>query len=116
MATLRPQRQGRARHRRRARDRLRDRARAASRAARASSIVDLDLEAAQRAAAELGDESRALGLAADVTDRGAMQRAVATTVERSAASTSSMANAGHRQPRARRCARCPPRASTACST
>ena len=44
-------------------------------------VVDLDLEAAQRAASELHEE-RALGLAADVTDRGALQRAVATTVER----------------------------------
>ena len=57
-------------------------------------IVDLDLEAAQAAAAALGDESVALGLAADVTDRGAMQRAVATTVERFGGLDVVMANAG----------------------
>jgi NAD(P)-dependent dehydrogenase (short-subunit alcohol dehydrogenase family) len=44
-------------------------------------IVDLDQGQAEKAASELHD-SRALGLAADVTDRGAMQRAVATAVER----------------------------------
>jgi NAD(P)-dependent dehydrogenase (short-subunit alcohol dehydrogenase family) len=44
-------------------------------------IVDLDAEAAQAAASGL-DETRAIGLAADVTDRGALQQAVATTVER----------------------------------
>jgi NAD(P)-dependent dehydrogenase (short-subunit alcohol dehydrogenase family) len=44
-------------------------------------VVDLDQGAADAAAAQLHD-SKALGIAADVTDRGAMQRAVATTVER----------------------------------
>jgi hypothetical protein len=44
-------------------------------------LVDLDSEGAAAAAAKL-DEDRALGLAADATDRGAMQRAVATTVDR----------------------------------
>ena len=44
-------------------------------------IVDLDPEAVQLAAGRLHDTD-ALGLAADVTDRGAMQRAVATAVER----------------------------------
>jgi NAD(P)-dependent dehydrogenase (short-subunit alcohol dehydrogenase family) len=57
-------------------------------------IVDLNLEASQAAAAELGDESQAIGLAADVTDRGAMQRAVATTVEHFGGLDIVMANAG----------------------
>ena len=57
-------------------------------------IVDLNLEASQAAAAELGDESQAIGLAADVTDRGAMQRAVATTVDRFGGLDIVMANAG----------------------
>ena len=56
-------------------------------------IVDLDLDAVQRAAAQI-DDTHALGLAADVTDRGAMQRAVATTVERFGALDIVMANAG----------------------
>ena len=57
-------------------------------------IVDLNLEASQAAAAQLGDESQAIGLAADVTDRGAMQRAVATTVEQFGGLDIVMANAG----------------------
>lgn len=56
-------------------------------------IVDLDAEAAERAAAQV-HESRALGLAADVTDRSAMQRAVATTVERFGGLDVVVANAG----------------------
>ena len=44
-------------------------------------IVDLDQAAAERAAGQLHDV-QALGIGADVTDRGAMQRAVATAVER----------------------------------
>jgi NAD(P)-dependent dehydrogenase (short-subunit alcohol dehydrogenase family) len=56
-------------------------------------IVDLDEEAAGSAAARLHD-SRAIGLAADVTDRGAMQRAVATTVERLGGLDVVVANAG----------------------
>lgn len=56
-------------------------------------IVDLDLAAAEAAAAQLHD-ARALGLAADVTDRGAMQRAVATTVERFGGLDVVVANAG----------------------
>jgi NAD(P)-dependent dehydrogenase (short-subunit alcohol dehydrogenase family) len=44
-------------------------------------VVDLNAEAAEEAAAKI-DANRAIGLAADVTDRGAMQRAVATSVER----------------------------------
>ncbi len=56
-------------------------------------VVDLDEEAASRAAAQLHD-SRALGIAADVTDRGALQRAVAATVERFAGLDVVVANAG----------------------
>src|SRR4051794_37657250 len=56
-------------------------------------IVDLHAEDAERAASQLGDE-RALGLAADVTDRGAMQRAVAATTERFGRLDVVVANAG----------------------
>ncbi len=56
-------------------------------------IVDLDPQAAQAAAAQI-DDTHALGLAADVTDRGAMQRVVATTVERFGGLDVVMANAG----------------------
>src|SRR5947207_8488156 len=56
-------------------------------------VVDLDQSVAERAAQELHD-TRALGLAADVTDRGAMQRAVATTVERFGGLDVVVANAG----------------------
>jgi NAD(P)-dependent dehydrogenase (short-subunit alcohol dehydrogenase family) len=56
-------------------------------------IVDLDEEAARNAASRLHD-NRAIGLAADVTDRGAMQRAVATTVERLGGLDVVVANAG----------------------
>jgi NAD(P)-dependent dehydrogenase (short-subunit alcohol dehydrogenase family) len=56
-------------------------------------LVDLRAEAAEAAAAQLHD-SRALGLAADVTDRGALQQAVATTVERFGALDVVVANAG----------------------
>ena len=56
-------------------------------------IVDLDQDASDAAAAQLG-ESHALGIGADVTDRGAMQRAVATTVERFGGLDIVMANAG----------------------
>jgi NAD(P)-dependent dehydrogenase (short-subunit alcohol dehydrogenase family) len=56
-------------------------------------IVDLDQEACDRAAAQVHD-SRAFGLAADVTDRGAMQRAVAAAVERFGALDVVVANAG----------------------
>lgn len=56
-------------------------------------IVDLDAGAAQRAAGEI-DDTAAFGLAADVTDRGAMQRAVATTVERFGGLDVVVANAG----------------------
>ncbi len=56
-------------------------------------IVDLHAEASERAAAQLHD-TKALGLAADVTDRGAMQRAVATAVERFGGLDVIVANAG----------------------
>jgi NAD(P)-dependent dehydrogenase (short-subunit alcohol dehydrogenase family) len=56
-------------------------------------ILDLDEEAARSAASRLHD-SRAIGLVADVTDRGAMQRAVATTVERFGGLDVVVANAG----------------------
>jgi NAD(P)-dependent dehydrogenase (short-subunit alcohol dehydrogenase family) len=56
-------------------------------------IVDLDGAAIAGAAAQLHD-SRALGIAGDVTDRGAMQRAVATTVERFGGLDVVVANAG----------------------
>ena len=63
--------------------------------ARGASVVvaDLDQAAVERAAAQLHD-SRALGIAADVTDRGAMQRAVAATVERFGGLDVVVANAG----------------------
>ncbi len=56
-------------------------------------IADLDLEATTRAASQLHD-SRAIGVAADVTDRGAVQRAVAETVERFGGLDVVVANAG----------------------
>ena len=56
-------------------------------------IVDLDPDSVSRAAAELHDQ-RALGLVADVTDRSAMQRAVAETVERFGSLDVLVANAG----------------------
>ena len=64
-------------------------------AARGASVavVDLDVDAAQSAAAQVHD-SRAIGFAADVTDRGAMQRAVAATVDRFGGLDVVVANAG----------------------
>ncbi len=56
-------------------------------------VVDLDEQAVQSAASQI-DDVHALGLAADVTDRGAMQRVVATTVERFGGLDVVMANAG----------------------
>ena len=63
--------------------------------ARGASVViaDLDQAASDRAAAQIHD-SRALGIAADVTDRGAMQRAVAMAVERFGGLDVVVANAG----------------------
>jgi NAD(P)-dependent dehydrogenase (short-subunit alcohol dehydrogenase family) len=64
-------------------------------AARGASVVlvDLDQGAAEAAARQVHD-SRALGLAGDVTDRAAMQRAVATAVERFGGLDVVVANAG----------------------
>jgi NAD(P)-dependent dehydrogenase (short-subunit alcohol dehydrogenase family) len=56
-------------------------------------IVDLDAAAAEDAAEQV-DAARALGLAADVTDRAAMQRAVAATAERFGGLDVVVANAG----------------------
>lgn len=56
-------------------------------------LVDLDQDAVDQTAATLHD-SRALGIAADVSDRHAMQRAVATTVERYGGLDVVVANAG----------------------
>jgi NAD(P)-dependent dehydrogenase (short-subunit alcohol dehydrogenase family) len=56
-------------------------------------IVDLDGAQATAAAARVHG-SRALGLGADVSDRGAMQRAVAATVERFGGLDVVVANAG----------------------
>jgi NAD(P)-dependent dehydrogenase (short-subunit alcohol dehydrogenase family) len=56
-------------------------------------IADLDAAAAEGAAARLHD-TKALGLAGDVTDRVAMQRAVALAVERFGALDVVVANAG----------------------
>ncbi len=56
-------------------------------------IVDLEAEAAAGGAAQVHD-TRALGLAGDVTDRGAMQRAVAAAVERFGGLDVVVANAG----------------------
>lgn len=56
-------------------------------------VVDLDQAASEAAAARLHD-TRAAGLAADVTDRAAMQRVVATTVERYGGLDVVVANAG----------------------
>ena len=55
-------------------------------------VVDLDPDAASAAAAGL--PGTAIGLAADVTDRGAMQRAVAEAVERFGGVDGVVANAG----------------------
>ncbi len=56
-------------------------------------IVDLHEQAVTGAAAQLHD-TRALGLAGDVTDRGAMQRAAAAAVERFGGLDVVVANAG----------------------
>jgi len=56
-------------------------------------IADLD-EAAVRAAAAGVHDTRAVGIVADVTDRGAMQRAVAGAVERFGGLDVVVANAG----------------------
>ncbi len=55
-------------------------------------IVDLDADEARDAAERIGE--RTLGIAADVTDAGAMRAAVAETVERFGGLDVAMANAG----------------------
>jgi NAD(P)-dependent dehydrogenase (short-subunit alcohol dehydrogenase family) len=56
-------------------------------------IVDLDARASEQAAMQLHD-TKSLGIGSDVTDRGAMQRAVATAVERFGGLDVVVANAG----------------------
>lgn len=56
-------------------------------------LLDLDASAATAAAGQLHD-TRAIGLAADVADRGALQRAVATVVDRFGGIDVVVANAG----------------------
>jgi NAD(P)-dependent dehydrogenase (short-subunit alcohol dehydrogenase family) len=56
-------------------------------------IVDLKAEEAERATSQL-DPDRTLAIGADVTDRGAMQRAVASTCERFGGLDVVVANAG----------------------
>jgi len=56
-------------------------------------IADLDEDSSRRAAAQIHD-NRALGLAADVTDAGALQRVVASAVERFGGLDVVVANAG----------------------
>jgi len=58
-------------------------------------VVDLDAEEARAAAERIGP--RALGIAADVTDQGALERAVAETVERFGGLDVAVANAGMAQ-------------------
>lgn len=67
-------------------------AQALSRRGAAAMIVDLDQKAAQSAAAQVGGGAR--GFAADVTDRGAMQRVVATVVQERGGVDVVVANAG----------------------
>jgi len=55
-------------------------------------VVDLDAEEAREAAERIGE--RAIGIAGDVTDAGAMRTAVAETVERFGGLDLAMANAG----------------------
>jgi NAD(P)-dependent dehydrogenase (short-subunit alcohol dehydrogenase family) len=55
-------------------------------------VVDLDAAEAREAAERIGE--RAIGIAADVTDAGAMRAAVAETVERFGGLDVAMANAG----------------------
>ncbi len=64
--------------------------------ARGASVVDRRPRRGRRASAPPRDlhGTRALGLAADVTDRGAIQRAVATAVERFGGLDVVVANAG----------------------
>lgn len=61
-------------------------------------VVDLDAEQAREAAERIGE--RAIGIAGDVTDAGAMRTAVAETVERFGGLDLAMANAGIAPPTA----------------
>jgi NAD(P)-dependent dehydrogenase (short-subunit alcohol dehydrogenase family) len=61
-------------------------------------VVDLDAEQAREAAERIGE--RAIGIAGDVTDAGAMRAAVAQTVERFGGLDVAMANAGIAPPTA----------------
>ena len=60
-------------------------------------VVDLDADEAREAAERIGE--RAIGIAADVTDAGAMQAAVAETVERFGGLDVAVANAGIAPPK-----------------
>ena len=62
--------------------------------ARGASVAVLDLDAAEAREAAEGIGERAIGIAADVTDAGAMRAAVAETVERFGGLDVAMANAG----------------------
>ena len=68
-------------------------ARALSARGASVAVVDIHGDAVMQAATQIHD-TRALGIAADVTDRGAMQRAVAETVERFGGLDVVVANAG----------------------
>ena len=57
-------------------------------------VVDLRPDDVDRAVEELGGDPVAIGFHADVTDRGAMQRVVAQTVERFGGVDVVVANAG----------------------
>jgi NAD(P)-dependent dehydrogenase (short-subunit alcohol dehydrogenase family) len=62
--------------------------------ARGASVAIVDLDQGAAAAAAGVHDAKAVGIAADVTDRGAMQRAVAATVERFGGLDVVVANAG----------------------
>ena len=59
-------------------------------------VIDLDADQAREAAERIGP--RAIGIAADVTDEGAMMGAVAETVEKLGGLDIAVANAGIAQP------------------
>ena len=60
-------------------------------------VVDIEIDQAREAAERIGP--RAIGIAADVTDHGAMMAAVAETVERFGGLDVAVANAGIAQAR-----------------